>query len=363
MAALTRTDITKRLPLGDRVIQTFRATTGSADASTEWIATGLSEILGVVGFAVKGAAPQAGGTVTAPVKAAGIITWIATNPTDGDTVTVAGIVYTLKTAITAQTVATHAVWTVTFGTTDMTNGDIITVGTNVYTYATTAAAIFDLDVQGTEATAAVNFAAAINHDIVADAAKFMDAEVPAHTEVRATVSGAVVTLTAIVPGTVGNITVSTTSSTGEIDIVQTVTAVDTVHAVPYEVLISDTEATMGANLAKAINNDGTPGTEYGLGTAANPDVTAADASGVTTCTARVPGTAGNALTIAENGTGITAVDATLSSGADAVADALGVNFVLNAQGTGVSAGTNRGDLGIESSGASSVVEVTVIGRP
>lgn len=39
----------------------------------------------------------------------------------------------------------------------------------------------------------------------------------------------------------------------------------------------------------------------------------------------------------------------------------GVNFVINAQGTGVTAGTNLGDLGIEGTGAATV-HVTVIGR-
>jgi hypothetical protein len=84
----------------------------------------------------------------------------------------------------------------------------------------------------------------------------------------------------------------------------------------------------------------------------------------TTLTARVPGTVGNAYTLAESSTGITAVGgATFSGGVDPVADGVGANFVLNAQGTGVAAGTNLGDLGIESSKASTVLEVTVIGRP
>lgn len=39
-----------------------------------------------------------------------------------------------------------------------------------------------------------------------------------------------------------------------------------------------------------------------------------------------------------------------------------MNFVKNAQGTGVAENTNRGDLGVESSAAIEF-EVTVIGRP
>jgi hypothetical protein len=42
---------------------------------------------------------------------------------------------------------------------------------------------------------------------------------------------------------------------------------------------------------------------------------------------------------------------------------VGVNFVMNAQGTGVTAGTNKGDLGVESSAAlTDALLVTVFGK-
>lgn len=45
------------------------------------------------------------------------------------------------------------------------------------------------------------------------------------------------------------------------------------------------------------------------------------------------------------------------------ADPVSCNVVLNAQGTGVAAGTNPGDLGIEVPQTGKTVQVTVIGRP
>lgn len=57
MAALTRTELVKRFTLGDRVLQTFRATSGGgANAADEWIDTGLSFIDAVVGVSVIGTA-------------------------------------------------------------------------------------------------------------------------------------------------------------------------------------------------------------------------------------------------------------------------------------------------------------------
>ncbi len=42
---------------------------------------------------------------------------------------------------------------------------------------------------------------------------------------------------------------------------------------------------------------------------------------------------------------------------------LGMNFTKNARGTGVTEGTNAGDLGVEQVTGSAVFEVTVLGRP
>lgn len=71
--------------------------------------------------------------------------------------------------------------------------------------------------------------------------------------------------------------------------------------VPYEVLIgADTNETL-ANLQKAINATGTPGTEYSVGTEEHPDVTCGDvAANAVTVTAKVAGLAGNDIAKAES---------------------------------------------------------------
>lgn len=375
MSVLSKTEITKRLPLGDRVLQSFRVTTGSADATAEWLATGFSEILGVIGFAVKGTTPVTGGTATALATATNTIPWIATNPSDGDTVTVNDVVYTLKTTITAQAAAVSASQTVTFGATDIDNADTITVNGRIYTFNTTPSGLNSVDINATEVTQAAIFANAINAGTAAVSASSHSDDTPANVDVQATSSGAVVTLTALVPGvgvstagalTGNSMTLSTIADANQIALGAATFSggTDEIIPVPYEVLLSGTEATMSQNFVKAINGTGTPGTEYSLGTAPNPVCSASHDTVTTTLTARVPGVVGNALKLAQSSTGITAVGgATFSGGVDVVPDALGFNFVLNARGTGVTAGDNRGDLGIECSQASKVVEITVIGRP
>lgn len=57
---------------------------------------------------------------------------------------------------------------------------------------------------------------------------------------------------------------------------------------------------------------------------------------------------------------ISAIIGAVVTGADPQLSTL--NFVKNAQGTGVAEGTNHGDLGIESPTAETI-EVTVLGRP
>lgn len=60
-------------------------------------------------------------------------------------------------------------------------------------------------------------------------------------------------------------------------------------------------------------------------------------------------------------TGFSRVEAVLGHAVQGTTDR-GVNFVLNARGTGVAAETNAGDLGIEATGAVTV-HVLVLGRP
>lgn len=231
MAALSKTDLTKRLTVGDRVMQSFRATSGTAGNATEWIATGLSDIDAVVGMVPTGTTAVSGSENT-PAQATGTVTFTGV-PTADDTVTIDGIVYTFKASPSAAN---------------------------------------EVDIGG-------------------------DAD------------------------------------------------------------------TNGANLAKAINRTGTPGTEYGADTAAHPTVEASNSSGTVTITARDPGTVGNGVTLAESADNTTVSGANLTGGTDGAAQDVGWNIVKNAQGTGVAADTNLGDLGVEFTEASVVFEVTVIGRP
>lgn len=84
----------------------------------------------------------------------------------------------------------------------------------------------------------------------------------------------------------------------------------------YELDMSTTEATMATNFAEAINNTGTPGTNYSKGIAAHPDVSATRSGAVVTLTARAAGRAGNLITLAGGGSGATLGGATLEGGRD-----------------------------------------------
>jgi hypothetical protein len=59
MAVVAHTEVTKRLPVGDRVQQTYRTSALGTGAADEWIATGLSWIDAVVGAVVIGTAGDA----------------------------------------------------------------------------------------------------------------------------------------------------------------------------------------------------------------------------------------------------------------------------------------------------------------
>lgn len=168
MAALTPTSVIKRFPLGDRFLVTVRATSGaSANPADEYIAIpGLSWIDAVVGYVPIGTSAQ--GTA-----ASGTVVFSAADPTDQDTITVDGIVYTIE------------------------NG---------------ALTDYDVDMSTTEATMAANFAAAINR--TGTPGTTYSLAIAAHPTVRASVNSATVTLTARSPGSAGNSITLSESSTG-----------------------------------------------------------------------------------------------------------------------------------------------------
>lgn len=225
MAALTNSELIKRMPLGDRVLKTFRVTITTAGAADEFIDTGLSHIDAVLGYSPIG-------TSATGTAATGSVIFSATNPTETETITVDGIEYVVN---------------------------------------------------------------------------------------------------------------ATPATTGA-----------------YSIDLSDTENTLAANFKNAINRTGTAGTDYSLYIAAHPTVSASGAAATITITARRPGSAGNAITLAAAGGSTTVSGATLTGGTDPVCN---VSFVKNAEGTGVTADTDPGALGIECPVASAVIEVTVIGRP
>lgn len=75
----------------------------------------------------------------------------------------------------------------------------------------------------------------------------------------------------------------------------------TTPAQAYDIKRDADAATMLDNIKKAINGTGTPGTEYFAGTEAHPDVIATTNTDTTQVVeAKLAGTAGNAIAIAEN---------------------------------------------------------------
>jgi hypothetical protein len=385
MAALTKTDLTKRIPLGDRVLQSFRVTTGSADTGTEWIATGLSEIVAVVGVAVKGTSAITDTlAVAAPVASIDTFTAAVGNTSsiaNGEILTIGSQVYTFVSALTETTAPVKATGTVTFvnAAHNVVNTDTVVINGRTYTFKDTPAAIDDIDVSTTDNTVAASFKNAINLDALPGATTYFDGT-GINRDVVASGAANVITLTAIVPGTVGNVTLTAAVTNAGSIVVSGATltgGLDAVVPAANEVLIgADDDATL-ANLRDAINGAATIGTDYSSNVQPNPVVTATlDVGGggatasTLTLTARVPGTAANAIVFTTDATGVTVTGGgTLGGGTAGVdqtvstAGGVGTNFVLNAQGTAVAAGTNMGDLGVECSQASKVIEVTVIGKP
>lgn len=96
------------------------------------------------------------------------------------------------------------------------------------------------------------------------------------------------------------------------------------------VLIGADATAMGGNLAAAINGAAGAGTLYGTGTVANASVTAVNAAGVVTVTAKVAGTAGNSIAISETLTNSAwAGGATTLSGGEAANSGAQVTLCLD----------------------------------
>lgn len=87
MAVVAHTEVTKKLPVGDRVQQTFSVLSAdiTAKAANEWIATGLSWIDTVVGITCFGTLPWSDTATTVdPVDAIFLLNAQGTGGTAGN---------------------------------------------------------------------------------------------------------------------------------------------------------------------------------------------------------------------------------------------------------------------------------------
>jgi len=137
-----------------------------------------------------------------------------------------------------------------------------------------------------------NLIAAINADAGAGTLYFTGTTANASATAAAG-AGDTVDVTAITAGTAGN-SIATTATGGQVDFASpTLTGGEAAEAA-YSVEIGATASDTLDNLIAAINGDAGEGTDYGTGTVAHPDVTAAAGTGDTVdITATVAGTAGN----------------------------------------------------------------------
>jgi flagellin len=242
-----------------------------------------------------GGAVAATGTLT---EAAGSAAIAAT-----DTLTPGGV-------FTESAVATA---TLTAGAAPV-NNDTITLNGQVYTFKTTlTGAANEVALGGSETAALTNLASAVNAS-VGGAGTAYGVGTVANTALKATGStGTTITLDALVNGVGGNAiaysssaanfgaagdlaggTAGSTVTVGG----KTYTAVAALSTTPTaNEFVATSEAVGLTNLALAVNQGTGAGTDYGLGTTQNANVSAGTSSGTAlTFTANTPGTAGNFIT-------------------------------------------------------------------
>lgn len=162
MGSLTATEVTSRSRIGDRFMSTWRFTAGSADQAADYLTTNWMMIDAIVSVVPIGSDPPVSRLA---VAATGTVTFPAANPTDTETITINGVVYTINTVV-----------------------------------ATTGA--YSVLLSNTENTQAANFLAAINRTGVPGTAYSL--YVPENPDVVASGAANIITLTARVRGTGGN---------------------------------------------------------------------------------------------------------------------------------------------------------------
>lgn len=212
------------------------------------------------------------GAADAGTLATGTLTSDATAPSDGDTVTIGGITYTFKTALSE----TKASSTLTSDATNVAEGETVTIDGITYTFRATPVNPYDVDIGASAAVSLDNLKAAINDSGTEGTTYGTGTE--AHPTVTAEANADTTQeVTAKNFGTYANnyITVETSAHLAWDDTtLGGASATPGVDPVAFQVLIGASAAAALDNLKSAINDSGTEGTTYSTGTYAHPQVTA-----------------------------------------------------------------------------------------
>lgn len=251
-----------------------------------------------IGTSAQGGKTYTMKTALSETKASSTLTSDATAPSDGDTVTVDGITYTFRTALTNTVGAPYEVLIGASAAAALDNiksavnasaGEGTTYGTGTLAHPTVTA---EANANTTQEFTAKRFGTYANGFITVENSTHLAWD-------DTTLGGASAT-----PG---------------------------VNAVPNEVLIGADAAASLDNLKSAINDTGTEGTHYSTGTAANPLVTATTNADDSQIVAAIDMAVGEDTSTTETATNASWGATTLASG---VADQNAVNATAKAQTSG-----------------------------
>jgi hypothetical protein len=237
--------------------------------------------------------PTAGAPTIAQAYASAVLTAVATNPTEGDTVTVNDVIYTYVDELTEA----YASATYTTDNIVPADGSTVVVNDQTYRFKSTMAQANDVQIAVTADGSLDNLKSAINTGYVENIT-FLGTV--AATGVSASeVASHAITVTADAIGLAGNafLKSASTDPDSHIDVDaggDGTTFSGGVDAVANEIVIAPAIADTMVNTKKAINGEATEGINYSTGTEQPTDVTCAIDGTVVTCTATTIGTGGNA---------------------------------------------------------------------